>query len=431
MAGPPIENGWLRMERGLITAIGRRGTPGSPAETLDLGDAIVLPGLVNAHTHLEFSRFDCPLDASGGLPSWIPQVVAARRQQRQGLLDDGDEATATAIRLGLAESAAAGVTAIGEIATTIPQGAYAGPGPAVCVFREGLGLGAAAAAAVPRQVAADLDWLERTGFAAGVSPHAPYSVAAPLGRRLVAEACRRGLPVAMHLCESREEEELLATGSGAFRRVLEDLGVWNAVQPPALLPAAAWIGLLAQARRGLVIHATHINRDPAALARLAYHRDRLAGVICPRTTRMMSGGLPPVRLLAAAGLRLAIGTDSRASNPDLSVLAECRTLADTGLSSPMESLQMATIHGAWALGREHRSGCLAVGRPADLVILRPGSTPTDPGAAAIDPSTKVEATLRVGRLIAGESGHGAIPTAGSWRSGSQSWPRHRLPPAAR
>jgi len=399
LVGSPIEHGWIRLEGGLIVALGRGSPPGRRSERIDLGDAILLPGLVNAHTHLEFSECVSPLDATGGLSSWIGRIVGARRQRHGS--GGPQAAVVAAIDHGLAESAAAGVTALGEIATAVPRGAYAGPGPAVRVFREGLGLRAEAVGSLPRLVAGDLDRLVRSGLAAGVSPHAPYSVAASLGRRLVAEAIGRGLPVAMHLCESREEEELLAAGTGPFRSLLEDLGAWDSRRPPTLLPAAEWIGLLARARRGIVVHATHIDRDPVALARLARHRSRLAVVVCPRTTRLIANVLPPIPLLMAAGIRVAIGTDSRASNPDLSVLAECRTLVDAGLVSPEDAVRMATVQGAWALGREARSGCLAVGRPADLAILRPAGPAADPWAAAVDPATRVAATFRGGRLIAG------------------------------
>jgi cytosine/adenosine deaminase-related metal-dependent hydrolase len=411
LAGPPLENGWLEIARGRIAALGRGAPPGSAATITDLGDAIVLPGLVNAHTHLEFSGLAEPLDAAGGLPAWIGRVVAARRARDAGGAAAADSLpqAVNAIHRGLAESAAAGVTTIGEIATTAPPAAYAGPGPRVRVFREGLGLGAAAQAAVPRAVAADLDRLAAAGLAAGISPHAPYSVAAPLGRRLLAEAHRRCLPVAMHLLESEAEPELLAGGSGPFRRLLEDLGAWDPEAPPVLLPAVDWIERLAAARRGIVVHATHIDHDPPALARLARHRDRLAVVVCPRTTAAISGRLPPLVTLRAAGIRLAIGTDSRASNPDLSVLAECRSLAEAGLASPEEALRMATLDAAWALGFDRHAGRLAPGRPADLVVLRPATAPLrDPCAAALDPATAVAATIRRGRLIAGEPVLGAV-----------------------
>jgi len=387
---PPLENGWLRIERGRIAALGA-GPPPEPAT--DLGDAVILPGLVNAHTHLEFSALATPLDGSGGLPEWIGRVVALRR--RRPTAD-----AAGAIRAGLAESAAAGVTLLGDIATSLPPLGIDAAGPRVRVFRETLGLSTAARAASLTAVRRDLDRLVASSIAAGLSPHAPYSVAAPLGRAALDIARRLRVPAAMHLAESPAEAELVGSGSGPLRTALEGLGAWPD-EPPPLLSAADWISLLARGPRGLVVHGTFL--DDIALARLARHRDRLAVVICPRTTRLLSGGPPPLARFRSTGIRVALGTDSRASNPDLSVLGECRALVDGGLASPAEALAMATVAGAWALGHEHRAGILAPGRPADLVVLRPARPARDPHEAALDPAATIVATLRSGRMM-----HGAL-----------------------
>jgi cytosine/adenosine deaminase-related metal-dependent hydrolase len=397
MAGPPLENRWLRIERGRIAAVGRGQ---APAAAIDVGDAIILPGFVNAHTHLEFSGLSQPFPPGGGLPAWIERVVAWRRSRRPGA-DAADE-VATAIRTGLHESATAGVTTVGEIATTITPAvlaAYAAGGPRVRVYRESLGLSPAAAAAGCAQLVRDLARVERAGLAAGISPHAPYSVAAPLASRVGRLIATHRLPAAMHLAESLEEAELLATGGGPFRDLLESLGAWDRSRPPDLVPAADWITRLARGPRSLVVHATHIGGDAVALARLARHRDRLGVVICPRTTQALSGTLPPIALLRSAGLRIALGTDGRGSNPDLSLLAECRTLAAAGLVTPREALQMATVHAAWGLRLDHVCGRLTPGRAADLVILRPPAATTDPCEAALDPATRVVATIRSGRWV--------------------------------
>jgi cytosine/adenosine deaminase-related metal-dependent hydrolase len=396
MLAEPIENGWVRIERGRVAAIGH-GRP--TGQVCDLGDAIILPGLVNAHTHLEFSDLDRPLSTSGGLPAWIERVVAMRRSRAASGADEARR-LADAVVSGLEQSAAAGVTAIGEIATAShPLAAAAGP--RVRVFRETLGLSPVAAALARAVLCRDLTRMHREGISGGISPHAPYSVAESLGRQAVGEAVCRRLPVAMHLAESRDEAELFLTGGGAFRTLLEQLGAWQAESPPRLLSLADWISLLARAPRGIVVHGTFLPEDPTALSRLALHRDRLCVAVCPRTTLALSGRLPPVDLFLAAGIRVAIGTDSRGSNPDLSVLAECRVVVDGGLVSPVEALAMATRHGAWALGFERRCGVLSPGRSADLVILRPSGRHHDPHAAVLDPGTEVVTTLRRGRVIAG------------------------------
>ena len=395
IAGRPLAGGWVRIERGRIAAVGR-GRPAEPA--VDLGDAIIVPGLVNAHTHLEFSDLAEPLAADGGLPAWIGRVVAQRRAQPTG--PQGATRLAAAVAAGLAESAAGGVTSIGEIATATPP-VLSASGPRLRIFREALGLSPQAFGPAAAAVERDLDTLGRRSDCAGVSPHAPYSVGAALGRRAMQAAVRRRLPVATHLAESPEEIELLSRGQGALRKLLEDLGAWQPESPPRFLQLADWITLLARAHRAAVIHATFLPEDVLALARLARHRDRVCVVVCPRTARFLSGRLPPVKELAAARIRVALGTDSRATAPDLSLLAECRALVDGGLASPAEAIAMATREAAWALGFERRAGIIATGRPADLAIIRPAHAAGDPAEEAIGPAAVVAATLRHGRLLHG------------------------------
>jgi len=391
--GPPIPGGWLEIAAGRIVAVGRGRPPGRPR---DAGDCLAVAGFVNAHTHLEFSALERPFAVEGGLPAWIARVVEWRRRH------PGDPAPlAAAIVAGLAESAADGVTSLGEISSRLPTGLPAllgRSGPRIRAYRESLGL---SAHPVPRLTAGlirDLDRLSAAGVAAGVSPHAPYSVSTRLGRRLLAVAAARRLPVAMHLAEAEGEAELVREGRGPFRELLDRLGAWPGV-PPRLLSARDWISALAGSRRGLVVHATWLANDEVGLARLARHRDRLGVVVCPRTTMALSGRLPPLERLRAAGVRVALGTDGRGSSPDLSLRAECRALVDGGLASPEEALRMATSNGAWALGFE-RTGALAAGMRADLVLLRPES-PGRPAEQVLDPRTLVVAVFRSGRIIGG------------------------------
>lgn len=395
MHGPPLAGGFLWIRGGTIvdmTAGSRR--LGAGDARIDLPDAVVIPGLVNAHTHLEFSDVAAPLDTAGGLPGWIGRLIPLRRTRAA-------DAAEAAIRRGLEESAAHGVTAVGEISTGLPAHGFPAGGPRLRVFREALGLQPTTAARAGRTAIRDQRRLERGGLAAGLSPHAPYSVVASLGRDLVSAARRSRAPIAMHLAESEAELELLRTGSGAFRELFDRLGVWPSCGQPPLVSVATWISWLARGPRGVVVHGTYLDRDPDAIGRLARHRDRLCVALCPRTNLAISGSLAPLGLLRDAGVRLTIGTDSRASSPDLSVLAECRTLVDAAGTAPEEALRMATVNGAWALGFERTSGLLAAGRPADLTVLQPATRHRDPYEAILDPDTRVVATLRAGRVIAG------------------------------
>ncbi|MGA0039906.1 MAG: amidohydrolase family protein [Pirellulales bacterium] len=382
--GLPLDGGWVRLRAGRVIAVGRR-PPGCAA--IDLGDVLLMPGLVNAHTHLEFSTIGTPVPPQppGGLAGWIPAVVSARRQAARS-------ETATALLAGLRESAAAGVTLLGEIATADPVLAYPERNvPKVRVFRECLGLG-------PHRIEGSLAALRRgldrlPDHAAGLSPHAPYSVHASLAKRLVDVAVRRRLPVVVHLAESREERELIEQGRGAFRQLLESIGAWP-TPPPKFLSAADWISLACRAPRAAFVHASFV--DDLALARLARHRRRAAVIVCPRTALLISGTIAPLRRLLDAGIRVAIGTDGRGSAPDLSPLNEARTLIDRGLISPREALEMVTTSAAWAIACEQVAGQIAPGRPANLAILRPQQHSRDPFDDAFAPTTRVVATLRGG-----------------------------------
>jgi len=186
--------------------------------------------------------------------------------------------------------------------------------------------------------------------------------------KLVGLARDHDMPVAMHLAESAEELDLLSTASGPFRDLLEARSMWDAA---AIAPGSRpldYLKLLARAPLSLVIHGNYLAHDEHKF--LADHADRMTLVFCPRTHAYFEHPRYPLGELLAAGVRVALGTDSRASNPDLNVLSEIRQVARTHPSvRPETILEMATLNGASALGCAEQYGSISRGKFANLVAV--------------------------------------------------------------
>jgi cytosine/adenosine deaminase-related metal-dependent hydrolase len=368
---PPIEGGYVGVADGKIATVGATN-PNVGAAT-DLGDAVLMPGLVNAHTHLEFSGAERPLGAAGmTLPEWIRLVIADRKRSNR-------DAAASALG-GLRESLAAGVTTIGEIATSVPDGLSREEiVPRAVVFQEAIGFSAGRVESVFADVK---QRLYDTAEPLGVSPHAPYTVHPRLLTRLVGLARERYLPVAMHLAESREELRLLERGDGPFRELLEERSMWDAEAIPRGSRPLDYLKELAEAPRSLIIHGNYLDAEEIGF--VGGHRARISVVFCPRTHAYFQHEAYPLAEMLKAGVRVALGTDSRASNPDLSLLEEVRLLAKQfPFVSPMDALRMATRDGAEALGQGSVSGSLKVGKRADLVALEIGDQCEEPFEAVL------------------------------------------------
>ncbi len=312
---PPIVDGVVVCAGGKITHVGT-DSAGAPVE--DLGDVALLPGFVNAHTHLEFSDLTAPLGSPGSLlPDWIVEVLAQRRGPAAG----GN----AAIAQGLEECLATGSTTVGEIATNDWREAAELPRthPATVMFFESIGptlpraqAAAAAAEAFLRRKAANAD------VTAALSPHAPYTVHTRLLSALVELSRQYRVPLAMHLAESREELELLNLGSGPFREMLEAVGAWDGAEDARLSCILDYLTELARAERALVIHGNYL--DDEEIEFLADHAARMAVVYCPRTHAYFEQEPYPLAKMLAAGMTLGLGTDSRASNPELRMLEEVK-----------------------------------------------------------------------------------------------------------
>lgn len=341
---PPIRDGWVLTVGHRVLDVSQDRAVPSGVEIRDHGDLAILPGLINAHTHLEFSYLTCPLGHPGiPLDEWIAAIIRSR--------GECPLTESQAIRQGAREAHAGGARLICEIAS--PPWVVGGDPLAteIMAFAEVLGL--ADSRAEERLAAAEAHLLAIAKYASvtgGISPHAPYSTSLETIRRSIDLACRNRVGIAMHLAESAAERELLESGTGPFAQRLRALGVYREAcfgrGPQAMLEI---LRLLAAAPFALVVHGHDLRDDEIGFL---IQQPRMSLVYCPRTQAFFGhdpGGLN--RMLRQNG-RIALGTDSRASNPDLSIWNEMRWLwAHRPDIDWQRVLRMGTVAGADAVLR--------------------------------------------------------------------------------
>jgi len=400
VAGPPIREGAIVISNGRIAAVGP--ARGQPAE--DLGNVAILPGLVNTHSHLDLSGLATPLGPPGqGLTDWIRRVIDYRRKPRDCVA--GFDPIQQGFRLGLEESVRLGTTTLGDVAQPAwPQEALAASPCDATVFLELIAPRmervAAAMELAEAHLASSAAKPQAAAWRPGLSPHAPYSVHAELLRHAVTFSAGHHAPLAMHLAESREEMEWLRTGGGPLAGLLESLGAWD---PTAIQPGSSpldYLRLLARAERALVIHGNYLGDEEIGF--LAEHRQRMAVVYCPRTHAWFGHRPYPLEKLLAAGAAVALGCDSRASAPDLSLLAEMRAVArrHPGVRPPVV-LALGTLEGARALGLRD-IGSLEAGRWANLaVVALPEREAADPHELVLNEDGPVVRVYHRGMPVAG------------------------------
>ena len=368
VAGPPIRRGALLTASGRVLAVGEEAFVRPRAvvsHERDFGRAILIPGLVNAHTHLELSGLG---REPGPMAEWIVALVRELRRWPAHLF-------LASARIGVAASLAAGVTCVGDVSGTGESAtAISGAGMRGVVFHEVLGLDPAQADKIlaqklqARDVFPEYQGAISGAVRHGLSPHAPYTTSLALYQAVRSAAKSRGWPVATHLAESAHETEFLRDGGGAFARVHRELnGSLDGFAPSGLRPVAHLE--LAGALDGLSL-AVHGNQTNAEDWRILA-RNRVPLCLCPRSARFFGHPFADVSGMRAAGLGLCLGTDSRASSPTLSLLDEARALRETGLDvTDAELLAMCTQAGAAALGFDE-AGAVKVGAAADFCVLHP------------------------------------------------------------
>lgn len=371
---PPLERGTITIQDDKIVAVEPAGTR-TPDD--DLGNVAILPGLVNAHTHLDLS------DARGKIPptpdftAWLRGVIAHRRVQTPA--DVGH-----AIAAGIVESQRFGATLVADIAANgISWDALVNARLRAVVHYELIGL---SKERFPSLVQEAFNWDIRHAptptCRAGLSPHAPYSVS----EMAFAWFGQRGGYVSIHLAESPAELELLEHHTGPFVPFLADLNAW---EPSALVGSPQdLINIVGDTCWAFFVHCNYLS--PVTII-----PPHAAIVYCPRTHAAFGHPPHPFREFMKRGVRVVLGTDSLASNPDLDILAEARFVAARHPDLPGETLlRMITLDSAIALGWGDVAGSLTPGKSADLVVLPvPDRDEGDPYRLVFDSAIPVKQVM--------------------------------------
>jgi cytosine/adenosine deaminase-related metal-dependent hydrolase len=332
----------------------------------DLGSVVILPGLVNAHTHLELSYLRDQVPPSASFVGWIRGVMAARRERS----DPRAAEILAAVDAALTEAITAGTALIGDISNTLVTLDRFAPTPlAAVVFYELIRFRADEPERLIARAWQELGAIEggprvRTSLAA----HAPYSVDPRLFRAIRAAVARgSAVPISVHLSESAEEVEFLRAASGPWRTLLDEIGAWN---PEWQAPGMSPVEYLERSGffEGPVLAVHGVQMSPRDLERLA--RANATLVTCPRSNAYTGAGVPPVAAFYAAGVPVAVGTDSLASAPDLNVFEELAALRAIAPGVPASSLlDSATRQGARALGFGEEYGTIEPGKSARLLAV--------------------------------------------------------------
>jgi 5-methylthioadenosine/S-adenosylhomocysteine deaminase len=395
MLSEPIEGGAVAVEGTRVAGVGARRQleerfPAASVE--DFGEAVILPGFVNCHTHLELTAMRGFLEPEeGDFFAWLRRVTVSRGEHMSV------EDLYTSAAWGAVEAARAGVTGIGDASDSgAPvMRALRDAGLRGVVYQEAFGPDARSAAAQFDAARAKVEALrggETPLVTLGLSPHAPYSVAPKLLEMLARYAKDERLPLMMHAAESEAEQSLMLEGGGIFAMAYAVRGF--EFDSPRTTTVRHLANLGALDARPLLAHCVRVDADDVEL--LKRHG---AGVAhCPKSNAKLGHGRAPLAAMLGAGVKVGLGSDSVASNNTCDLLEEARfavlgsraageTVADGRALDASDALRMMTRGGAEAMNLEHVTGALAEGLEADLVAVRLDAahlTPAyDPAAALV------------------------------------------------
>ncbi len=403
VAGEPIADGEVIVAEGRIVAVG----PASGVTDLevdDFGEAILLPGLVNVHTHLDYTVMRGLLEDLEFFP-WIRALTA-----RAATLAPEDWLASAA--WGAAEAVASGVTSLGDC--TFSGAAFRAArdfGLGGTIYQEVFGIDelrtvGEIVAELRARVEVMTAGIPGTRLRAGISPHAPYTVRPALMRALAEYAHAEDLPVCIHAAESQAEGELLRSGTGAFAEMYARRGILWETPGSSTVAYLDSLGILGPLT--LLVHGVQAS----ATDRVTLRDREVSWAHCPKSNAKLGAGVAPLGLLRGhapgeldkAYERVGLGSDSVASNNTMDLFEEMRFAVllqraarrRIDAFSAREAVEMATIGGARALGIATETGTLEPGKRADLCAVRLGGLHSTP---AYDPYSALVYAARASDVI--------------------------------
>ncbi len=358
MCGEPIENGELVIDGENIVEIVKQSE--NDYSVLDLSDCLLMPGFVNAHSHLCLTALEKKLSSSDSFVDWIRALIPLNS-------DLDDESRIQGILHGAEVMKRSGVTALGDYVDNpelLP--AIRGLGFRSVLFLETIGFHSEKATILRDDLENILKHESVSPlYQLGLAPHAPYSVSPDLFRYIAQLAEQYRCPISCHVAEIKEETRFLVLGDDSLEELLKERSVWDPNWHPPYKTPVQYLSSLGVLDRLIAVHCNFISEDLDVM-----EEKKVSSIFCPQSTNWFGRkNIMPVRAMLDRGMTVALGTDSLASNESLNFLDELR-MAEKLLPdvSRKELLTMATCGGAESLGLP--CGTLAPGQKADFIGFR-------------------------------------------------------------
>ena len=329
---------------------------------IDLGNSVITPGLINAHSHLELTNLNGRINYTGSFAGWISQILNAKKGWTE------DDYTLS-VRSGIKKSIEAGTTTIADITRDgFSLAELRKSKLRKTVFYELIDFNPSRAEETIRDFKARFnDTYGNNLLSIGIFPHAPYTVSKDLYNQCSTVSDQLKIPIATHLSETNEEIEFLTKGTGNLATLLRDLntlGDWN---HPGLRPIAYLNQMGILKNNLMIIHCNYVTIEEIMMLKSS----KSSIVYCPKSHKYFQHMIHPFRKLIDQNINIALGTDSLASNDSLSILDEMKCIYDGNKDiKPQDIFFMGTIAGAVAVGLENKIGRLEPGFDADITAIQ-------------------------------------------------------------